>query len=201
MCFFIITGSKLDDDLLTGVVKSSNVHGGGYVPQIRKSGSELTGSSQKLVVDKFRQRFGRIGRCRVGIKTRESGRRQLADPVVIILEIYPTAQQSLEDTGQTDDVLGGMKPKGKIEGEQLGHVDGSYTNSNGDLETVRSGTDENDRKISVLSKALVLQTKVSYRIQRNNYEILYLLMCNNFAIVDSSLKKGIPRQTQRALEL
>jgi hypothetical protein len=63
-----------------------------------------------MPVDKVWQWFGRISRRRVRIKTREFGKRQAVDLVVIRLEIDPTERQNPEDTGQADNIVGGMKP-------------------------------------------------------------------------------------------
>jgi hypothetical protein len=63
-----------------------------------------------MSVDKLWQWFGRIGRSGVWVRAREFGRRQAVDLVVIRLEIDPTERQNLEDTGQADNIVGGMKP-------------------------------------------------------------------------------------------
>ena len=125
-----------------------------------------------MPVDKLWQWFGRIGRRGVWVKAREFGMRQAVDLVVIRLEIDPTNRQNPEDTGQADNIVGGMKPRGKVESEQLGNVYGPNADSNGYFETIRGDTDKNNRKIGVLPIGLVLQKKVSYRIRsdRENFK-------------------------------
>ena len=49
MCFFIITCSKLDNDLFVGAVEGSNIRYGGRVPEALKNRSRLTNSGQELV--------------------------------------------------------------------------------------------------------------------------------------------------------
>jgi hypothetical protein len=46
---------------------------------------------------------------RAGIEARKFTRNEVVDLVVIFSEIYPTVCQSLEGTGQVDDVIRGMK--------------------------------------------------------------------------------------------
>jgi len=80
-------------------------------------------------------------------------------------------------------------------------MDWSYANGNGNFKAICSDTDKDDREITVLPDALVLQTKVSYGMQSGTYGTSNLISRDHFAIINDSLKKSISRQTRCVLKL